>query len=143
VELEVLRFYVKKNADSRRNHEELVKGLYEQMKPILDKSEQPIFIYLDDNHKACNNKFASMLGFKSPDEWAQKQGFLEVYVTEKSRETLSTAYWNAMQKMVASTIPMTWIKKDGVALDSMMILVPMFFEGHMFSVHFVTSTINR
>jgi hypothetical protein len=48
VELEVLRFYVKKNADSRRNHEELVKGLYEQMKPILDKSEQPIFIYLDD-----------------------------------------------------------------------------------------------
>jgi hypothetical protein len=90
-----------------------------------------------------NNKFASMLGFKSPDEWAQKQGFLEVYVTEKSRETLSTAYWNAMQKMVASTIPMIWMKKDGVALDSMMILVPMFFEGHMFSVHFVTSTINR
>ncbi len=50
------------------HHEELVNGLYEQMKPILDKSEQPIFIYLDDNHKACNQKFASMLGFKSPQE---------------------------------------------------------------------------
>jgi hypothetical protein len=67
------------------HHEEIVNGLYEQMKPILDKSEQPIFIYLDDNHKACNQKFASMLGFKSPQEWAIKQGFLEVYVTEKSR----------------------------------------------------------
>jgi hypothetical protein len=133
----------KKMQTAEEHHEELVKGLYEQMKPILDKSEQPIFIYLDDNHKACNNKFASMLSFKSPDEWAQKQGFLEVYVTEKSRETLSTAYWNAMQKMVASTTPMTWMKKDGAALDSMMILVPMFFEGHMFSVHFVTSTINK
>ena len=125
------------------HHEELINGLYEQMKTILEKSEQPIFIYLDDNHKACNQKFASMLGFKSPQEWADKQGFLEVYVTEKSRETLSTAYWNAMQKMVASTISMTWMKKDGVSIDSTMILVPMFFEGHMFSVHFVTSTANK
>ena len=129
----------KKMHTAEVHHEELVKGLYDQMKPIIDGSDQPIFIYLDDNHKACNQKFATMLGFKSPQEWAEKQGFLEVYVTEKSRETLSTAYWNAMQKMVASTIPMTWKKKDGTALDSTMILVPMFFEGHMFSIHFVTS----
>jgi hypothetical protein len=81
-----------------------------------------------------------MLGFKSPNEWAEKQGFLEVYVTEKSRETLSSAYWYAMDKMSASTIPLTWMKKDGAAIESTMILVPMFFEGHMFSVHFVTST---
>ncbi len=135
--------FISKMQTSEAHHEEIVNGLHEQMKPILDKSEQPIFIYLDDNHKACNQKFASMLGFKSPQEWAEKQGFLEVYVTEKSRETLSTAYWNAMQKMIASTIPMTWLKKDGVTIDSTMILVPMFFEGHMFSVHFVTSTANK
>ena len=128
---------------AEEHHEELVKGLCEQMKPILDKSEQPIFIYLDDNHKACNNKFATMLGFKSPVEWAEKQGFLEVYVTEKSRETLSSAYWNAIAKMVASTIQMTWMKKDGGALESTMILVPMYFEGHMLSVHFVTSTTSK
>jgi hypothetical protein len=133
----------KKLPTSEEHHEELVKGLYDQMKPILDKSEQPIFIYLDDNHKACNSKFAAMLGFKSAQEWAEKQGFLEVYVTEKSRETLSSAYWNAMEKMAASTFPMTWMKKDGTALESTMILVPMFFEGHMFSVHFVTSTVNK
>jgi hypothetical protein len=133
----------KKLPTSEEHHEELVKGLYDQMKPILDKSEQPIFIYLDDNHKACNSKFAAMLGFKSAQEWAEKQGFLEVYVTEKSRETLASAYWTAMEKMAASTIPMTWMKKDGTALESTMILVPMFFEGHMFSVHFVTSTVNK
>jgi hypothetical protein len=125
---------------AEEHHDELVKGLYDQMKPIMEGSDQPIFIYLDDNHKACNKKFASMLGFKSPQEWAEKQGFLEVYVDEKSRETLSSAYWQAMEKKAASTIPMTWIKKDGSAMDSTLILVPMFFEGHMFSVHFVTST---
>jgi hypothetical protein len=68
------------------------KGLYKQMKPVLDGSEQLMFLYLDDNHKACNDKLASMLGYKSPQEWAKKRGFLEVHVTEKSRETLSSAY---------------------------------------------------
>ena len=133
----------KKMQTQEAHHEELVKGLYEQMKTILEGSEQPIFIYLDDNHKACNNKFASMLGFKSPEEWSEKQGFLEVYVTEKSRETLSNAYWMAMEKKIASTIPMTWMKKDGAVIDSTMILVPMFFEGHMFSVHFVTNITSK
>jgi hypothetical protein len=128
---------------SEEHHEELVKGLYDQMKPVLDGSEQPIFIYLDDNHKACNNKLASMLGFKSPQEWAQKQGFLEAYVAEKSRETLATAYWASVQKIAASTIQLTWMKKDGSTIDSTMVLIPMFFQGHMFSIHFVTGTTNK
>ncbi|HKZ88075.1 MAG TPA: hypothetical protein VJ066_02815 [Candidatus Bathyarchaeia archaeon] len=129
----------KKMQTPEAHHEELVKGLYEQMKPILDESEQPIFIYLDDNHKTCNAKLASMLGHKSPQEWGEKPGFLEVYVAEKSRETLSSAYWNAKEKMAASTIQLTWMKKDKTTIDSTMILVPMFFQGHHFSVHFVTS----
>jgi hypothetical protein len=95
------------SSKDEEHHQELVKGLYEQMKPVLDGSEQPMFIYLDDNHKACNEKLASMLGYKSPGEWAEKRGFLEIHVAEKSREILSTAYWNAMNKMSASTIQLT------------------------------------
>ena len=128
---------------SEEHHEELVKGLYDQMKPVLEGSEQPIFIYLDDNHKACNNNLASMLGNKSPQEWAEKQGFLEVYVAEKSRETLSSAYWNAVKKMAASTIQLTWMKKYGATIGSTLILVPMFSQGHLFSVHFVTSVAKK
>lgn len=126
-----------------KHHEELVQALYDQMKPILDKSEQPIFIYLDDNHKACNGKFAEMLEYKSPQDWAAHQGFLEIFVADKSRETLMNGYWNAMNKMIASTIPLTWVKKDGSQLYSTMILVPMQSQGHMFSVHFVTSFENK
>jgi hypothetical protein len=115
-----------------------VKGLYEQMKPVLDKSEQPIFIYLDDNHKVCNSKFATMLGYKSPEDLASNGGFLDVFLAEKSQETLSTAYWNAMNKMIASTIQLTLTKKSGVTIETTMILVPIFFQGHLFSIHFVT-----
>jgi hypothetical protein len=123
---------------SDEHHEKLVKGLFDQMKPILDKSEQPIFIYLDDNHKACNDKLASMLGIKSAQEWAEKPGFLDLYVAEKSQETLASAYWKAVEKMSASTIQLTLMNKDGKTIDSTMILVPMSFEGHMFAVHFLT-----
>ena len=56
--------------NEQRHHEELVKGITEQMKPVLEKSEQAIYIYLDDNHKVCNKKFADLLGYKSPKEWA-------------------------------------------------------------------------
>ena len=127
------------SSKDEEHHVELVKGLSDQMKPIMDGTEQPMFIYLDDNHKACNNRLASMLGYKSPHEWAEKAGFLDLFVDEKSRETLSSAYWDTMNKMMASTIQLTWMKRDGVKLDSTMILVPMFFQGHLFAVHFVTS----
>ena len=126
-----------------KHHEELVQGLYDQLKPILEKSEQPMFIYLDDNHKACNGRFAEMLGYKSPQDWADHQGFLDIFVDEKSKETLMNAYWNAMNKMAASTISLTWMKKDGSKIDTKMILVPMQSQGHMFSVHFVTNFTNK
>jgi PAS domain-containing protein len=123
------------------HHEELVNGLYNQMKKILDSSEQPIFIYLDDNHKICNQRFAAFLGYKSPQDWAKISGFLEIYVDEKSRDTLMSAYWNAANKMNASTIQITWKKKDNATVDSTMILIPMTYEGHIFSVHFVTNIV--
>ena len=114
----------KKLVSPETHHELVVKGLYEQMKPVLDSSEQPMFLYLDDNHKACNSKFAKMLGFKSPQEWAEAPSVLGVSVAEKSRVTLETAYWDAMKKKIASTIQVTWMKKGGGTFDSTVVLMP-------------------
>ncbi len=124
------------------HHKELVDAQYGQMKPILEKSEQPVYIYLDDNHKACNPKFATMLGYKSPEEWAAIEGFLDIFVAENSRETLSTAYWNLVNKMIASTIHLTFINKERGPTETTMILVPIFFMGHLFAVQFVTSVVS-
>ena len=132
----------KKKVTPEEHHEQVVKGLYEQMKPVFDSSEQPIFLYLDDNHKACNSKFAKMLGFKSRQEWAETPSVLGVSVAEKSRETVTTAYWDAMKKKIASAIQVTWMKKSGGTFDSTVVLVPMFFDGHLFSVHFVTNVVS-
>jgi PAS domain-containing protein len=46
-------------------HEELIKGVYEQLREIFDESKQAIYVYRDDTHKACNQRFASLLGYNS------------------------------------------------------------------------------
>lgn len=120
--------------------EELVKGLYEQMKPVLDKSEQPIYIYLDDNHKACNEKFSTLLGYKSPRDWAEVKGFLEPFVAENSQKIVQDTFWDANNKMKATSVELTFKRKGGGTVNSTMIMVPITYSGHLFWVHYVTAT---
>ena len=61
-------------ATQEHHHEELVKGITKQLKPILDKSGQAIFVYLDDTHKACNKNFADLLGYKSSRRMGKIRG---------------------------------------------------------------------
>ena len=72
--------------NQHQHHEQLINGLAEQLKPILEESKQGVYIYLDDVHKICNEKFAQLLGYNSPDEWAKvEKPFPEIFVdNEKS-----------------------------------------------------------
>ena len=67
-----------------QHHEELIQGISRQMKSILEDSQQAIYIYLDDIHKVCNEKFASLMGYGSPEEWAKVKESFEAFV-ERSR----------------------------------------------------------
>ena len=120
------------------HHVDLVKGISEQLKTIMLKSEQAIYIYLDDNHKACNKKFAELLGYKSAKEWADMDAPL-ADVIEADQPAVIAAYETAMEKMVASCLD-TRVKnvKTGKVIKTKMILVPIAFEGHLFSLHFLS-----
>ena len=122
--------------NEQQHHEELVKGITEQMKPVLEKSEQAIYIYLDDNHKVCNKKFADLLGYKSPKEWADAEAPLSD-VVEEDQQSVINAYMNASQKMVASTIEVR-VKhvKTGKIVKTRLITVPVGHAGHVFTAHF-------
>lgn len=121
------------------HHVELIDEFTEQLRFIFDSSEQPMYLYLDDNHKSCNEKFATLLGMKSPKEWSDAQeNVLETFVADKSQKVLQTAYFAAMEKMIGSTIQVTWKKKSGGTVDSTVILVPTTYQGHLFALHFIT-----
>jgi hypothetical protein len=97
-------------SNDQSRHEELIAGISKQMKSILDTSQQAVYIYLDDIHKVCNGKFASLLGYRSPEEWAKDENLMEATVERSSQETLVNAYNQAMEKFIPSNIKVTWKK---------------------------------
>lgn len=120
------------------SHHDLLADLAAELQPLLDSSEQGIYIYFDDEHKVCNEKFATLLGYDSAAEWAKVEGsFPELFVDEKSQDTLIGAYQKGMESLAASTFKVLWKKKSGGTADSTVILTPISFQGHLFALHFV------
>lgn len=123
------------------SHEAIMKGVREQFADIFDESEQSVYVYLDDANKACNKRFASLLGYASPKEWAKvERSFPEVFVQPKDRRTLVKAYESAMNSLVGSAISIIWKKKRGGEVSTTTILVPIVYEGHRMALHFITPT---
>ncbi len=121
-----------------QHHEELIKGITEQLKPIMEKSPQAIYVYLDDTHKACNKKFADLLGYQSVKEWAGIEAPLDD-VVEDDQQAVITAHDNATEKMIASTTEVRLKNiKTGKVVKTRMILVPTAYSGHIFALHFLT-----
>ena len=122
--------------EEKQHHEELIKGITEQMKLVLDKSKQAIYIYLDDTHKVCNKKFADLLGYKSTKEWADVDAPLSD-VVEEDQQSVINAFMNASEKMVASAIEVR-IKnvKTAKIMKTRMIIAPVGYAGHVFTAHF-------
>lgn len=121
--------------------EKLISGIKKQLKSVFDSSEQGVYIYFDDTHKVCNKKFSSMLGYKSPEEWAKvNENIPAVFVAQKSMMTLIKTYRNAMEKCAGSSIKVTWKKKSGGLINTNVILVPIAYENHLMALHFVTKS---
>jgi PAS domain-containing protein len=125
----------------KQGSKQIISGLYKQMRRILDSSGQPVFIYLADDQKVCNQRFADFLGYDSPHDWSKTSGFLETFVDdEASKNAFMTAYWSAVNNMDASSVEITWRKKDGTKIRSTMVILPMTYEGNILSVHFIIGT---
>ena len=125
--------------DQNKHHEQLIKGISEQLKSILKGSKQAVYIYMDNSHNVCNGKFARLLGYNSSAELGKVgKSFLDAFVAPKSQKNIVNAYRDAMEKKIGSTIKVTWKKKTGGTVDTTVILVPIAYDGHLFALHFVS-----
>jgi len=128
-----------KKESEEHPHEELIKGINEQLKEILDESKQAIYVYFDDHHMTYNQQFASLLGYKSVEELSKvKELFIEAFIAEKSREALVHAYTHAMEDKIASDIEVTLKKKTGESVKTKVIMVPISYMGELLALHFIS-----
>jgi hypothetical protein len=118
---------------------EIINGVRKQLDPIFKNSTQCIYIYYDDTHKVCNDNFASLLGYKSPEEWAAvEENFPDAFVSKESQSTLIKAYQTAMEKFVGSTNNVVWKTKSGKTVNTSTILVPIVYDGESMALHYIT-----
>jgi len=129
-----------KISEMEEHHETVVDGVVTMMKPVLDKSEQPIFVYLDDNHKSCNKRFAAMLGYGSPEEFSKvRENFVETFIAKESQEAVMRNYSETFtKKLSASVFQGEWKKKDGSTVNTTVIHVPISYDGHLVALGFVS-----
>lgn len=119
------------------HHEHLMKEVKDMLSPILSKSPQAIYVYLDDTHKICNKKFADMLGYKSPQEWVNNQYPVDD-VAKEDQEKGIKAYMDASRKFKAATFSGSWVKKDGKKIKTEVIMAPFTYKNEAFVLHFIT-----
>ena len=117
------------------HHQHLIKEVAEIFKPILSKSPQAIYIYLDDEHKICNKKYADMLGYKSVAEWV-KNPYPVDDVLEKDQKKGIKAYLDASEKFKLSMAEGALVRKNGKKIKVVMHMVPFTYKGEVFVIHF-------
>lgn len=122
---------------AEEHHQHLVKELAEQLEPVLSKSPQAIYIYLDDAHKICNQKFADLLGYSSVQQWVDNEYPIDD-LSEEDQEKGINAYMDASKKFKAGSIQGTWVKKDGTKIKTDVILAPLSYKGEVFVIHFIS-----
>ena len=122
-----------------QHHEDIIKSFYHDQHLVFESSDQAMFVYLDDVHKMCNQKFADLLGYRSPDEWSKvEHSFPDAFVEKNSRATMVSAYQDVVERRVGVTIDVTWMKKTKGAVDTSVTMVPLVHKGHLLVLHFVS-----
>jgi len=119
-------------------HEVATKELAEHLEPLFASSPDGMYVWLDEEHWICNQRFAELLGYDSPDELNDTPNFLQRMVHEDDQQHFSWNYWNRVQ---ARTFPTTFRfrgkRKDGSTFDAETDMIPLTHGGHTFAYHFV------
>jgi PAS domain S-box-containing protein len=119
-------------------HEVATKELAEHLQPLFDTSPDGVYVWLDEEHWVCNQRFADLLGYDSPDELNDTPNFLQRMVHEDDQQHFSWNYWNRVQALAfPTTFRFRGTRKDGSEVQVETEMIPLTYGGHTFAYHFV------
>jgi PAS domain S-box-containing protein len=119
-------------------HEVATKELAEHLLPIFESSPDGVYVWLDEEHWICNQRFAELLGYDSPGELNDTPHLLQRWVHEDDQGQFSWSYWNRVQtRSFPTTLRFRGKRKDGSEVLFETEMIPLTFGGHTFAYHFV------
>jgi PAS domain S-box-containing protein len=118
-------------------HEKILKELLEQFQPLFQKCPDGIYLYIDEVHKICSERFAKMFGLTVKD-WEKMEGFVNKHVVEADQETIINNYHEHIHKLLTPVnFRMKAIRKDGSTFNAEVDMFPFPWHGEMIAFHFV------
>ena len=121
-------------------HERATTELAAHLAAVFESSPDGVYIWLDEEHWICNERFASMFGYGSAAELNNTPRLLQRLVHDDDQELFSWNYWNRVQSLA---FPVTFRfrgkREDGSACQVETDMIPLSFGGHTFAYHFVRS----
>ena len=118
-------------------YEAIIQELAEQFRPVMEQSPDGVYLWLNEAHKVCNQRLASLFGHTA-EEWNTTEPFLDNFVAEEDRRIFS---WNYHNRVAALAFPVTFrfrgLRKDGSTFSAETDMIPISYRGHAVAYHFV------
>jgi PAS domain S-box-containing protein len=121
---------------AEHEHVKILRELGEQMQPMFDKSPEGIYLYIDEVHKICNQRFARMFGL-TVDEWEKMEGFVNSHAAESDQEMIVRNYQKHIQgDMTPVRFRFKGVRKDRSTFNCELDMIPFPWRGEMLALHF-------
>jgi PAS domain-containing protein len=118
-------------------HFRILHELSEQFRPLFEGSPEGIYLYIDEVHKVCNARFASMFGLRVA-EWEAMEGFVNVHVAEADQERFVSNYHEHVHRaLTPAGFRFVGVRKAGSTFDAETDLIPLPWRGEMLALHLV------
>lgn len=117
-------------------HATLVREMAELYQPMMDLASDGMYVYLDDNHKACNENLAKLWGY-TPHVWNGVAPFLDNLVAPESRQTLQNAYAKCRQTYASGQITFVGLRHDGTTFKAVAAMVPIMYQDEFFTLNLI------
>jgi PAS domain S-box-containing protein len=118
-------------------HEQVIPQLAEHLRPLFESSPDGVYVWLDETHWTCSERFAALFGYRA-SEVENRPHFLQEFVHEDDQEVFA---WNYGNRVDALAFPVTFrfrgIHRDGSELLAETDMIPLAFGGHTIAYHFV------
>ena len=118
-------------------HEQILREMEEQFRPLFDRSPVGVYLYVTDAHKICNEQMARMHGM-TVEEWSNTPTFLNDFIAEEDREMYAGNYqYHVAELRHPITFQFRGLRKDGSTFAAETDMIPICWRGRAVAYHFV------
>jgi PAS domain S-box-containing protein len=118
-------------------HDDVIPQLAEHLRPIFESSPDGVYVWLDETHWTCNERFAALFG-STVEELENTPSLLQRLIHEDDQGNFSWNYWNRVQAQAFPvTFRFTGVRKDGSTFQAETEMIPLAYGGHVVAYHFM------